>query len=985
MDNVQSGQTIGPYRIIQQIGQGGMAVVYKAYQPAMDRYVALKILPRHLADSPEFIGRFKQEARTIARLEHAHILPVHDYGESDGHMYLAMRFIEAGTLKDRLQAGPLTSAEIDRCFAQLADALDYAHAQGVVHRDLKPSNVLIDARGNLFLTDFGIAKLLEADSRFTGSGAMIGTPAYMSPEQAQGLRIDQRTDIYSLGIMLYEMVTGCLPFEAETPLAIILKVLNDPLPLPSSIKPDIAPAVEQVLLKALAKNRDDRFATAGQFSAAWQAARRPAHGASVTQFAAPLVLAAAPPSAPPELPAAVRSAPRPLGPVNGRRRVGGLALLAAGALLVLGLVVCGGLLALAAFNQRRGAQAQPTGAAAAVTAAATGSATGSATASAVIAKSGSAQGQWRSWTAANNVLAVALFNGKLVSAGPGGLTFWNLADGAVAGRLTTANGLPDSNVAALLADDQAHSLWIATAAGVLAFDGQRAKVYDQTSGLDSNVVAALARTRRGLLAGTLYSGVDGGGLNLLNNDRWQPVAGFPSAGQPDAAPDKLSSNVRAILEDSKGVWWVGTSNGLGRYDGQTWARYSTADGLPANSILSLLEADGTIWAGTDGGAAHLDGQAFVPFSQAQGRPVLGMFLAANGDLWLEGGGGALRRPAGGSQWQVYDNTKLPVSSVYGGVEAAGGTIFFGGDAGVLRYDGRVFDLWTVPNVPAQSTYGHILAGPTAGQIWFVQTSDINTDLFDLTRAAWTPGPSLPCDSCSPLAWGPDGRLWAGSDQGIWIVHGANATHLASEQGLPAGQALALAFARDGSTWIGTNTGLALYAGSPITTVYTAANAGLADDSVNRLLAAADGSLWVATDADLSRRLPDHQWLHYGPGNPFQNNVRVNGLAQDASGAIWVATDGEGVYRFDKDTWTQFRPSVGGVRLPSNQVLCVTAARDGSVWFGTQQAGAARFDGTSWQAFTVADGLVDSNVNDIYVDRSGVVWFATGGGVSAYQP
>jgi ligand-binding sensor domain-containing protein len=142
---------------------------------------------------------------------------------------------------------------------------------------------------------------------------------------------------------------------------------------------------------------------------------------------------------------------------------------------------------------------------------------------------------------------------------------------------------------------------------------------------------------------------------------------------------------------------------------------------------------------------------------------------------------------------------------------------------------------------------------------------------------------------------------------------------------------------------------------------------------------------VATNTDLSRRMPDDQWLHYGPGNPFQNNVFVSGLAEDAGGAIWVATDSEGVYRFAKGAWTQFRPSVGGVRLPSSQVLCVTVARDGSVWFGTQQAGAARFDGTSWQAFTGANGQLHSNVNDIYVDSAGVVWFATDGGVSAYRP
>src|SRR5258708_29058418 len=214
MEPIQAGQTIAPYRIIQQIGKGGMATVYKAYQPAMDRYVALKILPRQLAESPEFIGRFRQEARTIARLEHAHILPVHDYGDSGSYTYLVMRFVEDGPLKDRLQAGPLPPDEIDRYFLQLVDALDYAHARGVVHRDLKPSNVLLDERGNFVLTDFGIANLLETDSRFTGTGALIGTPAYMSPEHAQGLPVARRTDIYTLGIMLYEMLTERLPFEA---------------------------------------------------------------------------------------------------------------------------------------------------------------------------------------------------------------------------------------------------------------------------------------------------------------------------------------------------------------------------------------------------------------------------------------------------------------------------------------------------------------------------------------------------------------------------------------------------------------------------------------------------------------------------------------------------------------------------------------------------------------------------------------------------
>lgn len=299
MDNVQAGQTIGPYRILNQVGQGGMATVYRAYHSAMDRYVAIKILPHKLAESPEFTGRFRQEARTIARLEHSHILPVHDYGESDGYTYLVMRYLEAGTLKDRLQQETLPLREVDRLFTQLADALDYAHAQGVIHRDLKPSNVLLDARNNLFLTDFGIAKLLQGNANFTSTGAMIGTPAYMSPEQAQGLPVDQRSDIYSLGIILYEMVTGQVPFEADTPLAVILKHLNEPLPLPSRVKPGLHASIEKVLLKVLAKDPAERYATTAEFVAAWKVAVQEATGYGTgTVVDPPAGARASPPPAP---------------------------------------------------------------------------------------------------------------------------------------------------------------------------------------------------------------------------------------------------------------------------------------------------------------------------------------------------------------------------------------------------------------------------------------------------------------------------------------------------------------------------------------------------------------------------------------------------------------------------------------------------------------------------------------------------------------
>ena len=276
MDTIQPGQMLGPYRIISQVGRGGMATVYKAYQPSVDRYVAIKVLPSQLAESKEFTTRFQQEARIIAKLEHPHILPVFDYGESEGVSYFVMRYMDAGTLKEKMIEGrPLPLHDIDRLFTQLAEALSYAHSRGIIHRDLKPANVLIDSHGNVFLTDFGIAKLLESASpRLTQTDAIMGTPAYISPEQAQGHTVDQRSDIYSLGIILYEMVTGSVPFTAETPLAVLFKHISDPLPPPSLVKPDIAPVIEQVLLKALAKDPRDRFATAAEFVAAWERALR---------------------------------------------------------------------------------------------------------------------------------------------------------------------------------------------------------------------------------------------------------------------------------------------------------------------------------------------------------------------------------------------------------------------------------------------------------------------------------------------------------------------------------------------------------------------------------------------------------------------------------------------------------------------------------------------------------------------------------------
>lgn len=262
---MEAGSILGPYRILEQIGLGGMATVYKAYQSGVDRLVAIKILPDHYARDQRFVNRFKQEARIIARLEHRTIVPIYDFGEQNGLTYIVMRYLQAGTLKDILARSALSLTDAARIISDVAAALDYAHGHHIIHRDVKPSNILVDRQGNAYLTDFGIAKVLEGTHEFTGS-ALLGTPAYMAPEQTLGKGVTPQSDVYSLGVMLYEMVTGKPPFEADTPMAIALMHVHEPLPLPRKLKADLPEAVELVILKALAKDPHNRFQSAGELA-----------------------------------------------------------------------------------------------------------------------------------------------------------------------------------------------------------------------------------------------------------------------------------------------------------------------------------------------------------------------------------------------------------------------------------------------------------------------------------------------------------------------------------------------------------------------------------------------------------------------------------------------------------------------------------------------------------------------------------------------
>lgn len=264
-------RTINHYEIIDQLGQGGMATVFRAYDPRFKREVALKLLPHALLHDPTFRVRFEREAQTIAALEHPAIVPVYDYGEADGQPYLVMRLMTGGTLADRLAQGPLPMSEVARIFNRLAPALDAAHKQGIIHRDLKPGNILFDQWNEPYLADFGIAKLTDGDATkaLTATGGTMGTPAYMSPEQVQGGHLDGRSDVYALGVILFEMLTGKRPYEAMTPMAVALKHVTDPVPpLP---KADLPPECQTVVNKALAKTPDHRYPSASSLATDIQA------------------------------------------------------------------------------------------------------------------------------------------------------------------------------------------------------------------------------------------------------------------------------------------------------------------------------------------------------------------------------------------------------------------------------------------------------------------------------------------------------------------------------------------------------------------------------------------------------------------------------------------------------------------------------------------------------------------------------------------
>ncbi|MBN1955694.1 MAG: protein kinase [Anaerolineae bacterium] len=346
------GETIGKYKIVEHLGSGGMAEVYKAHHPGLDRYVAIKVLHSFLATEQDFLTRFKREAKAVAALRHPNIVQVYDFDldkERDIY-YMVMEFLEGTTLKVRLQeldqkGERMSLEEAVRITEAVGEALAYAHQRGMVHRDVKPANIMLTVDGDPILTDFGIAKMVSV-SGLTASGAMMGTPAYISPEQGLGRTSDERSDIYSLGVVFYQLVTGILPFDADTPMGIVMKHISDPLPMPTAVVPDLPLGLERVIARVLAKSPDQRYQTVADFLAD---IRRAVAGQDITPPPAELTVVSTSLqetiSAP--LPGFISpETPPPAGPpaASPRRRIPWLPILLGGAALMAVIVL--GVLAL---------------------------------------------------------------------------------------------------------------------------------------------------------------------------------------------------------------------------------------------------------------------------------------------------------------------------------------------------------------------------------------------------------------------------------------------------------------------------------------------------------------------------------------------------------------------------------------------------------------------------------------------------------------
>ena len=1000
------GRTFGNYQIIEQIGMGGMATVYKAYQVNMDRHVAVKVLPRQLAEDPAFMGRFEQEARTIARLENKHILPVYDFGTEDGYTYLVMRYVGHGTLKDLTARGSLPLNDCVVYLAQIADALDYAHAHDVIHRDVKTSNVLLGEDQQLYLTDFGIAKLTSGSSQFTGSGAIVGTPAYMSPEQCSGLPLDSRSDIYSLGVVLYEMLTGALPFEAETPVAVVMMHVSQPLPSPRTRNPHVPEPVERVVFRVLAKDPAARYQTGADLATALQSAVESVAESATAIFPMPplapgsdaptttAMLSEEPTkildTSPPTQPNAPTSA-RVVAAGNPRRRLWvalALMLVAVVGAVIVALAVGGGdegdnetpdagLQVMADAPSGDDVPSEDGASSSDAAPVAEGAfepvqvadATGEAEAPYEIeipgelaAADSAAPPLWtvyastRSGDSDDRRLATSADGLWMTS--PGGLVFWSY-DGEST-HYTSADGLAFNDLADL-AFDAGGGLWLAgdgNQEGVMRVEvgpdgalGEIELFMPETSLLESpHVNTLLPDEDRGMMFGTYGSYLEG----------WQGGEWSLLADAGDDVLQTIGDRVWTITRARDGALWLGGSEGLVRQVDGAWQAVEPPPLAAADSkehyeytLLYADPLDGTIWV------------VVVTTSDYVAHTVRLLPPAEAGGDWT---------------WEMPEDwVPAYLSSV---LRASDGTLWLVGEGDVVRVDAegnhRLFNY--EDGIPGQWV-NDIIEG-VDGNIWL--TTENALVRFDGLR--WTP-----FFAADPVYEGAMVSVDETADGTLWFTGSYGQVH-SFEDGVWDDDVLLIdmdtrALAMQGDVlWLGTGEGLVRWDGSQTTTFGVAD--GLIDPEIWALAVDANAPemLWIGTARGLSRLdTATDTWQSWSTDD--LPGPAISMLQFDADGVLWAGTgysvnwDGPrepALLRLVDGVWETVAELGAPFDEADGWVESVAWLDDGSLWVGTEYGLYRRDANGDWKHFTVVDDNAPEYVGipALVPDGKGGMWVAT---------